>query len=197
MCKMLCKILFFLLKINEYCYNYRSCDANDHKRKDRSIISSLNCSYRIPLTVCFTLVSRVRSTVLIFRCGCLNRCIIRRSGCCITCIICGTARCTAGICGSCCCRLRSRCRGRSCTGRIASIFNFFSYKCLASCNSKRAERVCTEYHCTALNTWHDCFHSTTVQKMLNCIIISGLNRNCHTQIFTIWDLILCIVFQIP
>lgn len=77
MCKMLCKILFFLLKINEYCYNYRSCDANDHKRKDRSIISSLNCSYRIPLTVCLTLVSRVRSTVLIFRCGCLNRCIIR------------------------------------------------------------------------------------------------------------------------
>ena len=71
MCKMLCKILFFLLKINEYCYNYRSCDANDHKRKDRSIISSLNCSYRISLTVCFTLVSRVRSTVLIFRCGCL------------------------------------------------------------------------------------------------------------------------------
>lgn len=50
MCKMLCKILFFLLKINEYCYNYRSCDANDHKRKDRSIISSLNCSYRISLT---------------------------------------------------------------------------------------------------------------------------------------------------
>ena len=57
--------------------------------------------------------------------------------------------------------------------------------------------MCAENHGTSIYTRHNCFHCSAVQKMFDRIAVAGFNRNCHTDVFSIRNLIFCIILEIP